>query len=85
MRSRRSVPTPVLLQPIPGSFLVSYHPHHAESDAISIQLDDPEHGRYLIAVTPGTAGHLSRLLATSVQSPRIQAEADQAKAAKRDR
>ncbi|UJL27013.1 hypothetical protein HZU38_18905 [Mycolicibacterium vanbaalenii] len=82
---QRSIPDAVLLQPNPNTVVVSYHPKHDGPDAVSVQLDDTVHGRFVLAFTPETVDHLARLLATSVKSSRVQATADQMKAAQRDR
>lgn len=74
-----------LLQPDPQSIAVNYHPNHADGDCVSLQFDDAELGRYLLAVTPQVADHLATLLATATKSVRVQAQADQLRAAQRDR
>ncbi|OBK86631.1 hypothetical protein A5649_19495 [Mycolicibacter heraklionensis] len=73
-----------LIQPDPNTLRVSYHPRRTDGDAISIQCDDPAHGRIIIAFTPELADRLATLLATATTSPRIGAAADQLRAAQRE-
>lgn len=74
-----------LLQPDPRTIVVSYHPNHHEGDRLSMQFDDAVTGkRYVLTLDPLTADYLASLFATAVQSPAVQARADQMKAARRE-
>lgn len=73
---------PQLLQPT--NLVLSYHPNRSEGDVVSLQFDDAQYGRYVLAFTPEATAYLARLFNAAAHSPRVQAEADQIKARQRD-
>jgi hypothetical protein len=76
--------TVTLLQPDPNSIVVHYSPHNG-GDAVSVQFEDHQYGRFLVAFTPETADYLATLFATAVKSVRVGAIADQMRTAQRER
>jgi hypothetical protein len=78
-------PNITLLQPDPQSLVVSVHPYHGDADRVSVQFEDPAHGRFLVALSPATADYLATLFATAVRSVRIGAIADQMRTDQRER
>jgi hypothetical protein len=73
-----------LLQPDPQSIVVSLHPSHAHGDCVSVQFDDPKHGRQIVAFAPEVADYLATLFATATRSAYIGAKADQVRAEQRE-
>lgn len=77
--------TDVLVQPDTATLSVSRHPHHEFGDAVSIRYTDMQTGLPHVWVVPlEVAGVLSDALASIVESPAINARADQLRAEQRD-
>lgn len=76
---------PVLLQPDPSTLLVSFHPKHGDSAAVSMAFTDAGTGkRYVFVAAPEVTDYLAALFATATGSPRIRATADQMEAQQRE-